>query len=88
MADLAIEVRPSVVKCVADCAIEVLPSVVKCVADRAIEVWPSVVKCVPYRETLTRSRRPQIKSYEQLVECFSDPLVPAKLHFFSFVAGI
>ena len=87
MADLAIEVRPSVVKCVADCAIEVLPSV-KCVADRAIEVWPSVVKCVAYRESLTSSRRPQIKSYEQLVECCSDPLFPAKLHFFSFVAGI
>ena len=53
-----------------------------------VEVWPSVVKCVAYWESLSRSRRPQIKSYEWLVECYSDPLVPAKLHFFSFVAGI
>ena len=56
--------------------------------DRVIEVWPSVVKRVAYWESLSRSRRPQIKSYGWLVECYSDPLVPAKLHFFSFVAGI
>ena len=57
-------------------------------ADRAIEVWPCVIKCVVYWESLSRPRCPQIKSYEWLVECYSDPLVPAKLHFFSFVAGI
>ena len=59
-----------------------------CVADCAIEVWPSDVKCMAYWKSLSRSRHPQIKSYEWLVECYSDPLVPAKLHFFSFVAGI
>ena len=59
-----------------------------CVADCAIEVWPSDVKCVANWKSLSRSRQPQIKSYEWLVECYSDPLVPAKLHFFSFVAGI
>ena len=58
------------------------------VADRAVEVWPSVVKCVAYWENLNRSRRPQIKSYEWLVECYSDPLVSVKLHFFSCVASI
>ena len=57
-------------------------------ADRAIKVWPSVVKCVTYWESLRRSRCPQIKSYKRLVESYSDPLVPVKLHFFSFVAGI
>ena len=41
-----------------------------------------------YWESLSRSRHPQIKSYEQLVEYHSDPLVPAKLHFFSFSASI
>ena len=56
------------------------------VPDRAIE--PSAVKCVACWERLSMSRRSQIKSYEWLVECFSDPFVPAKLHFFSFVAGI
>ena len=59
-----------------------------CVADCAIEVWPSDVKCMAYWKSLSRSRHPQIKSYKWLVECYSDPLVPAKLHFFSFVAGI
>ena len=58
------------------------------VADCAIEVWPSVVKCVAYGESLSSTRCSQIKSYEWLVECYSDPLVPANLHFFSFVAGI
>ena len=57
-------------------------------ADCAIEVWSSVVKCVAYWESLSRPRRPQIKSHEQLVECYSNPLVPAKMHFFWFVAGI
>ena len=57
------------------------------VADHAIEVWPSVVKCVAYWESLSRSRHPQIKSYERLVECYSDPLVPVKLHFFWPEAG-
>ena len=57
-------------------------------ADRAIEVWPSAVKCVAYWESLSRSRRPQIKSYERHVECYSDPLAPVKLHFFSFAGGI
>ena len=41
-----------------------------------------------YLESLSRFRRPQIKSYEWLVECYSHPLVPAKLHFFLFVAVI
>ena len=58
------------------------------VTDRVIEVWPSVVKRVAYWESLSRSRHPQLKSYGWLVECYSDPLVPVKLHFFSFVAGI
>ena len=58
------------------------------VADCAIEVWPSVVTWVACWESLSRSRCPQIKSYEQLVECYSDSLVPAKLHFFSFGAGL
>ena len=43
---------------------------------------------VAYWESLSRSRRPKIKSYEWLVECYSDPLVPAELHFFLFVGGM
>ena len=57
-------------------------------ADCAIEVWPSIVKCVAYWESLSRPRCPQIKSYERLVKWYSHSLIPAKLHFFSFVAGI
>ena len=56
--------------------------------DRAIEIWPSVVTCVAYWESLNKSRCPQIKSNEGLVEYYTDLLVPAKLHFFLFVAGI
>ena len=41
-----------------------------------------------YWESLSRSRFPQIKSNERLVECYSDSLVPAKLHFLLFVEGI
>ena len=43
---------------------------------------------VAYWESLSRSRRPKIKSYEWLVECYSDPLVPVELLFFLFVAGM
>ena len=55
---------------------------------RAIGFWPSFIKRVAYWESLNRSRRPQIKPYERLVECYSDLFVPTKLHFFSFVADI
>ena len=40
------------------------------VVDGAIEVWPSVGKYVAYWGS--RSRHPQIKPYERLVECCSD----------------
>lgn len=58
------------------------------VADRALEVWPSVVKTVKYWQGLCKSKRPNNKSYERLVENYLDLLVPAKLQFFSFLASI
>ena len=58
------------------------------VSDRGIEVWPSVKLCISYWEKLSKSKRPQNKSYEKLVDYYTDPLVPAIFHFFSFVAGM
>ena len=59
------------------------------VADQALEVWTSVVATVKYWEGLTKSKQPQNnKSYDTLVEHQHDLLIPAKLHYFSFIAGI
>ena len=58
------------------------------VTDHAIEVWLSIVKCMTYWEKMSRSRRPQIKSYKRLVDCYPDSLVPAELHFFLLVGGM
>lgn len=59
------------------------------VADRALEVWPSVVATVKYWLGLCKSKQPKNnKNFDILVECHQDLLIPAKFHFFSFVAGI
>lgn len=58
------------------------------VADRALQVWTSIIALVKYFEGLCKSRRPQNKSYETLVSHHTDILVPAKLHFFRFLATI
>ena len=43
---------------------------------------------VKYWEGLCKSSRPKNKSYETLVDHYTDPLVPAKLQFFAFIASI
>ena len=58
------------------------------VANRALEVWPSIVATVKHYEGLCKSARPQNKSYQTLVANHLDLLVPAKLHFFAFLANI
>ena len=47
-----------------------------------------MVKTVKYWQELCKSKRPNNKSYERLVENYLDLLVPAKLQFFSFLASI
>ena len=59
------------------------------VADRALDVWPSIVALVRYFEGLCQSKRPRNnKSYDTLVVQHTDLLVPAKFHFFRFMASI
>lgn len=58
------------------------------IADRALIVWESIRKTVKFWEALPKSKRPQNNSYNVVLEHCNDPLVPAKLHFFSFIAGI
>ena len=59
------------------------------VADGALEVWPSVVSTVKHWLSLSKSKRPKNnKSYDTLVEHHQDLLIPVKVHFFSFIAGI
>ena len=61
----------------------------KAVAEQALEVWSSVVSTVKYWQSLCKPKRPQKnKSYDTLVEHHLDLLMPAKLHYFSFIAGI
>ena len=59
----------------------------KKVSDRIIEIWPSIVKIVNHWPKLAPSKQPKCKSYEVLKGVVKDPLVVAKLNFFSFLAG-
>ena len=59
------------------------------VAERALEVWPSIVATIKHWTSLCKSKQPKNnKSYETLVEYHKDPLIPARFHFFCFIAGI
>ena len=59
----------------------------KKVSNRIIEIWPSIVKIVNHWSKLAPSKQPKCKSYEVLKGAVKDPLVVAKLNFFSFLAG-
>ena len=43
---------------------------------------------VSYLESLPKCKKPFSKIYANVLSAVSDSLTPAKLHFFSFVAGI
>ena len=58
------------------------------VAERASEIWSSIVSTVKYWGRLCKSKLPQNKSYETLVAYHQYLLIPAKLQFFIFIAGI
>ena len=51
-------------------------------------MWHSAIKVMKYWQGLCKSKRPSNKSYEVLVEHFTDLLLPTKRQFFSFVASI
>ena len=60
----------------------------KPVAERLLELWSGIVKMVNHWAGLPKSKRPSSKSYANVLSAVHDNLTPAKLHFFSFVAGI
>ena len=59
----------------------------KVVAERLIEIWDNIVKIVKFWEGLPKSKRPAYKSYASVKSAVEDLLTPAKLKFFSFLAG-
>jgi len=58
------------------------------VSDRLLQVWENVKEVVKFWEKLPKSKRPSSKSYFAVKDAVDDPLIPAKLQFFSYVAGI
>ncbi|XP_066936367.1 uncharacterized protein [Clytia hemisphaerica] len=58
------------------------------VADRLVELWPNMVKMVNHWESLSRSKRPSSKSYQNVLKGVNDYFTPAKLNFFSYLADI
>ena len=58
------------------------------VADKLLEIWPNIVKVVKFWEKFPKSRRPGSKSNANLVSAVDDPLITAKLTFFSFIPKI
>ena len=57
-------------------------------AERLIEIWSNIKHLAKFWLNLPKSKRPSSKSYEVVVEAVADPLVVAKLHFFSYVASL
>ena len=57
------------------------------VAHHAIKLWPTIVNVVKHRESLCKSKRPKNKSYDTLVACYKDPLVPIRLQSFKDIAN-
>ena len=60
----------------------------KSVAERAPEIWDPFKKFMKYWVGLSKSKQPGNKSNECFKTHYTDPLVPSKLQFFAFVAGI
>ena len=58
------------------------------VADRVIAVLEDVRKVVQFLDKLMKWKQPNSKSYSNLKNGLDDPLIHAKLNFFSYVAYI
>ena len=52
------------------------------VAIRAMKLWPNIVKMIQHWESLSKSRRPNNKSYETLLQFYNNKTVPHRLQFF------
>lgn len=56
------------------------------VAERGLLIWNSVVKVMKYWEPLPKTKKPDCKSYVNLLNHVSDRLMPAKMQFFRDIA--
>ena len=53
-----------------------------------MEIWEPFKKVIKHWESLSKSQRPENKSYECLQRHYTDLIVLAKFQFFAFVTGI
>ena len=60
----------------------------KKVAERELLIWDNIKKIVKFWERLAKSKCPQCKSYETVLDATKDELITVKLQFFSFVASL
>ena len=60
----------------------------KRVAERLLEVWPNILKINSFWQKLPKSKRPNSKTFLNLQFGINDLFIPAKLNFFSFIAGV
>ena len=60
----------------------------KQVAERLLEIWPNILKINSFWQKLLELKKPNSKSFLNLQSASNDLFIPAKLSFFSFVAGI
>ena len=58
------------------------------VAERLLSIWNDIKKLIKFWKSLPKSKRPSCKSYNHLMNAVSDILMPAKIQFFCFIAGI
>ena len=58
------------------------------VVERLLSIWNDIKKLIKFLENLPKFKRPSCKSYNHLTNTASDILMPAKLQFFCFIAGI
>lgn len=58
------------------------------VAERALEIWHDIKKYVKEMQKRKKSEIPTNRSFQNLQQSVRDSLVPAKLHFFIYVAKV
>ena len=59
----------------------------KQVAVQVIEIWDDTCQLCTFWLSLPKSKQPSSHSYLMLLSATKDPLILAKLHFFSYIAG-
>ena len=57
------------------------------VAVRAIEIWHDICQLCTFWQSLPKSKRPSCQSYLMQLSPTKVPIILAKLHFFSCIAG-